>query len=77
LFVRDEGPGISFEEQAHLFERFTRGRGHQAQRTQGAGLGLYLCRAIIEQHGGRIWMENLPERGAAFYFTLPRIPKAD
>lgn len=71
VFVRDQGPGISLEEQPHLFERFTRGRGRQAQRTQGAGLGLYLCRAIVEQHGGRIWVENLPERGAAFYFTLP------
>lgn len=72
VFVRDQGPGLSLEEQAHLFERFTRGRGRNAQRTQGAGLGLYLCRGIVEQHGGRIWVENLPERGAAFYFTLPR-----
>jgi PAS domain S-box-containing protein len=71
VLVRDQGPGMSLEEQAHLFERFTRGRGRAAQRTQGAGLGLYLCRAIVEQHGGKIWAENL-ERGAAFYFTLPR-----
>ncbi len=72
VFVRDEGPGIPAEEQARIFEPFARGRGQTVQRAQGAGLGLYLCRAIVEQHGGKIWMENLPERGAAFYFTLPR-----
>lgn len=72
VFVRDEGPGLSLDEQARVFDRFTRGRGRTAQRTQGAGLGLYLCRAIVEQHGGKIWMENLPERGAVFYLTLPR-----
>lgn len=74
IFVRDEGPGLSLEDQARVFNRFTRGRGRSAQRTQGAGLGLYLCRAIVEQHGGKIWTENLPERGAVFYFTLPRQP---
>ncbi len=72
VVVRDQGAGVPPEEQAHLFERFTRGKARQTQRSEGAGLGLYLCRAIIEQHGGKIWMENLPERGAAFYFTLPR-----
>lgn len=72
VFVRDEGPGLSLDEQARVFERFTRGRSHLTQKTHGAGLGLYLCRAIIEQHGGKIWTENLPERGAVFYFTLPR-----
>jgi PAS domain S-box-containing protein len=72
VFVRDEGPGLSLDEQARVFDRFTRGRGRTAQRTQGAGLGLYLCRAIVEQHGGKIWTENLPARGAVFYFTLPR-----
>lgn len=76
VFVRDEGPGLPPEEQARLFGRFARGRAHQTRRSEGAGLGLYLCRSIIEQHGGRIWMENLPERGAVFYFTLPR-PKEE
>jgi signal transduction histidine kinase len=71
VFVRDEGPGIPLEEQARIFERFVRGRGRSAERAQGAGLGLYLCRAIVEQHGGKIWSENL-QHGAAFYFTLPR-----
>ncbi len=72
VFVRDEGTGISLEEQARIFDRFTRGRGRAAQRAQGAGLGLYLARAIVEQHGGKMWLENLPERGTSFYFTLPR-----
>lgn len=72
VVVRDEGAGVPLEEQPRLFERFQRGRARQHQRSEGAGLGLYLSRAIVEQHGGKIWMENLPERGAAFYFTLPR-----
>ncbi len=72
VFVRDQGAGVSPEEQEHLFERFRRSRAFQTQRSEGAGLGLYLARAIVEQHGGKIWMENLPEGGAAFYFTLPR-----
>ena len=72
VFVRDEGPGLSPDDQARVFERFTRGQSQVTRQTHGAGLGLYLCRAIIEQHGGKIWTENLPERGAVFYFTLPR-----
>ncbi len=72
IYVRDSGPGIPLGDQARIFDRFARGLSAQARRTEGAGLGLYLCKAIVEQHGGKIWVENMPERGAAFYFTLPR-----
>ncbi len=71
IFVRDEGPGIRWKSRRASLSGFTRGRGRSSQRTQGAGLGLYLCRAIIEQHAGKIWAENL-QHGSAFYFTLPR-----
>ena len=71
VFVRDAGPGIPLADQARIFDRFARGQSAETRRTAGAGLGLYLCKAIVQQHGGKIWMENLPERGAAFYFTLP------
>ncbi|HEY4720889.1 MAG TPA: ATP-binding protein, partial [Anaerolineae bacterium] len=41
-------------------------------RTQGSGLGLYLAKAVVEAHGGRIWVESRPSQGAAFSFALPR-----
>lgn len=67
--VRDRGMGIAFEEQARLFERFDRAvPAHFA----GFGLGLWITRQIIEQHGGTIEVESSPDRGATFTFTLPR-----
>lgn len=70
--VSDEGTGIPFEEQYRIFERFFRGARERNQRTPGAGLGLYLAKAIVEAHGGRIWVESNPGEGAAFSFTIPR-----
>ena len=70
--VSDEGEGIPFELQERIFERFYRGEGQRARRIQGAGLGLYMARAIVEGHGGRIWVESMPQRGTTFYVTLPR-----
>jgi PAS domain S-box-containing protein len=69
--VSDEGMGIPLEEQPRIFERFFRGTRERNQRTPGAGLGLYLSKAIVEAHGGRIWVTNNPEGGAAFSFTVP------
>jgi len=67
VMVTDEGPGIAPADLPHIFERFYRG---DAQG-QGSGLGLYICRLIVEDHGGRIWVEPQP-RGTRFCFTLPR-----
>ncbi|MFQ5854249.1 MAG: ATP-binding protein [Anaerolineae bacterium] len=69
--VSDEGPGIPLDEQRYLFDRFTRGPTAQ-HTTSGAGLGLYLSKAIIEAHGGEIWVESAPGQGATFYFSLPK-----
>jgi two-component system sensor histidine kinase KdpD len=66
--VADRGTGIALEDQAHLFEKFYRGR---STASRGAGLGLAICRGIVEAHGGRIWTENRPDGGAVFQFTLP------
>jgi signal transduction histidine kinase len=64
--VRDEGPGVPAEMRPRVFERYYRRGG------KGLGLGLYIARAIVEAHGGRIWIEDAPEPGALFRFTLPR-----
>jgi len=70
--VSDEGAGIPLKEQPHVFERFFRGARERNQRTPGTGLGLYLAQAIVEAHGGRIWVESNPGEGAAFSFAIPR-----
>ncbi|WP_322797578.1 ATP-binding protein [Thermoflexus sp.] len=70
--VTDEGIGILPEEQERIFERFYRASAARARQTPGTGLGLYLARAIVEAHGGRIWVESTPGRGSSFSFSLPR-----
>ncbi|HWQ13308.1 MAG TPA: ATP-binding protein [Roseiflexaceae bacterium] len=69
--VSDQGIGIAPEDQARLFQRFYRVDNRLSRETQGAGLGLFLSRAIVEAQGGRIWVESQPGRGARFSFTLP------
>jgi PAS domain S-box-containing protein len=71
LWVADTGPGIGSEELAHLFDRFWQAR--KAGR-RGVGLGLGIVKAIVEAHGGRIWVESALGRGSTFYFTLPTAP---
>jgi signal transduction histidine kinase len=68
--VRDQGPGISQEEQAHLFELLYRGKG--VGKESGLGLGLAIVKRIIDAHGGRIWVKSSVGQGATFFFTLPR-----
>jgi PAS domain S-box-containing protein len=70
--VSDQGVGIPFEEQPHIFESFFRGSREHQQQTSGAGLGLYLAKAIVEAHQGRIWVESNPGEGATFSFAIPR-----
>ncbi len=67
--VADRGPGIPEADRERIFGRFIQGR--QAPRDGGVGLGLAICRAIVQVHGGRIWVEESPGGGAAFRFTLP------
>jgi signal transduction histidine kinase len=68
--VQDHGPGISKEDQAHLFELLYRGKG--AGKESGLGLGLAIVKRIIDAHGGRIWVKSTVGRGSTFFFTLPR-----
>jgi len=75
VLVQDEGPGIPAEEQELIWERFHRVRGIQAQSSGGAGLGLglYISRQIVEQHGGTIGVDSTPGKGSTFWFTLPQV----
>jgi two-component system sensor histidine kinase KdpD len=66
--VADRGPGFAPGEEKLVFDKFYRG---QTADSRGVGLGLAICRAIVEAHGGKIWAENRPGGGAMFRFTLP------
>jgi PAS domain S-box-containing protein len=72
VYVADQGIGIPAEEQTRIFDRFHRIETGLHRRTEGTGLGLYLVKAIVEAHGGRVWVESAPGRGSIFMFTLPR-----
>ena len=69
IAVTDNGPGLQPGSEEMIFEKFTRGK--KESDTPGVGLGLAICRAIVEAHKGRIWAENVPAGGARFSFTLP------
>jgi len=71
LSVHDEGIGIPVEDQPLVFERFHRARNVDDRRFAGMGLGLYIARGIVEQHGGRIWVKSAAGQGSTFYVALP------
>jgi PAS domain S-box-containing protein len=71
ISVSDQGIGIAEAEQERVFDRFYRVDNALSRETQGAGLGLYIVRAIVEAHGGRIWAESTAKAGTTFHFTLP------
>jgi len=67
--IRDTGEGLSLQAVHNLFEPF------QTTQPQGTGIGLALCRAIVQAHGGRLWAKPHANRGTTFFFTLPKTPK--
>ncbi len=69
--VRDEGVGIPKDRQAHLFERFYRAHIGTPFDYGGLGVGLYISREIVRQHGGEMWFESEEGKGSTFYFSLP------
>ncbi len=68
----DEGIGIPATEQGRIFDAFYRVDDSATRKTGGAGLGLFLARAIVEAHKGRLWVESKPGEGSTFSFSLPR-----
>ena len=69
ISVSDQGAGLSSEQLEHVFEKF-----YHDKSSPGAGLGLAICRAIVNAHGGRMWAENKKGHGAVFQFMLPLEP---
>jgi signal transduction histidine kinase len=70
--VADTGPGIAAEDQAAIFEEFRQLKASGSAKHEGTGLGLALAKRLVELHGGRIYVESEPGRGAAFTFSLPQ-----
>ena len=73
--VIDQGIGVSPESFDHIFERFYRIRNIANRQYIGIGLGLFVAKAIVEAHGGRIGFSSNQDSGSTFYFTLPRMPR--
>lgn len=73
ISVSDGGPGIPPEQQGRIFEKFHRLDSGDAKETYGYGLGLYLCRRLVEAMNGRIWVESEPGQGATFRFAMPLV----
>jgi two-component system sensor histidine kinase KdpD len=71
ISVADRGPGIPLADRTHIFDKFYRVLGQQRQVRTGSGLGLAVCKGLVEAHGGSIWMENRADGGSVFRFTLP------
>jgi len=72
-YVRDTGAGIPPDDQPHLFQKFYRVDSSATRTVSGTGLGLFICRKIIELYNGRIWVESKLGKGSTFYINLPRI----
>jgi len=77
FFVKDTGIGLSKDQQQLIFNRFTKVENDKKKIYRGAGLGLAICKSIVDLLNGKIWVESEIERGAAFYFTIPnnKIPE--
>jgi len=71
IWVKDNGIGISPEDQVKIFQKFFRSEDDQARRSPGTGLGLNITRSLIEMMGGKIWFESEFRKGTTFHFTVP------
>ena len=69
--MRDHGEGIAPQDLPKLFRKFSQIDSSATRKAGGTGLGLVICKGIVEQHGGKIWVESTLGKGSTFYFTLP------
>ncbi len=73
IFIKDTGPGIPVDDIPHLFQKFYRVDNTATRTIGGTGLGLFICRKIIELYNGRIWVESEEGKGSTFFINLPRL----
>jgi PAS domain S-box-containing protein len=73
FYIRDTGSGIPSEDLPHLFQKFYRVDNSATRTIGGTGLGLFICRKIVELYNGRIWVESEEGKGSSFYINLPRL----
>jgi len=71
LWVKDDGIGISVEDQAKIFQKFFRSDDSKAREAPGTGLGLNITKSLVEMQGGRIWFDSEFRKGTTFHFTIP------
>lgn len=72
-YIKDTGPGIPADDLPHLFQKFYRVDNSATRTIGGTGLGLFICRKIVELYNGRIWAESEVGKGSTFYINLPRL----
>lgn len=75
--VKDSGVGIPKDQQGRLFTKFFRAANVLRMEVEGSGLGLFICKNIVEAHGGEIWFESEENKGSTFYFTLPVVTERE
>ena len=73
FIVEDNGEGIRSEDVNKIFDKFYKGNSRQYRKYGGSGIGLTICRGIVEEHGGRIWTEHNLQNGSIFKFTIPLV----
>jgi len=71
--IQDSGVGIPKDQQGRLFSKFFRAANVVRMETEGSGLGLFICKNIVQVHEGKVWFESKEGEGSTFYFTLPII----
>jgi signal transduction histidine kinase len=74
VWVKDNGAGIPSDEMLQLFNKYRQAVSGNRLNQKGTGLGLVICKMIVEAHGGKIWVESQPGHGSTFFFSLPAAP---